>query len=252
MSNFREFGYNDFFERNSFPASSNISEIDSEIILEPIAGGSLPTTGIIKSQNGNISINLDTGEFIYNVGGEDKLKLTEEDVIINSNLFNLKKDSLSIKNEVGEELMSNDGLVGDKSFDSQKKGVAMSVAITSTSWVDLNNTSMTIKLDKKTNVLFFLSSNCEFNFTGGDSIATGQTSITVNNHVIGIATKRGEDKSGFNVGAHKSTHSNFTILELDKGTHNLKVQARMIDSSGAGTPTFYVTNVDIGYLALSN
>ncbi len=167
--------------------------------------------------------------------------------------FDLNNNELVIANASGTTVIDPYGVVSTANFASSNLKTSPNQSITSSSYVDLTNVYIDVTVPRTTKILTISGCDMFFGFSGGDCIATVEVAIKVGSETqTKSMLKRGEEVGGVVTGGHISTHSMHSIDTISAGTTRVKLQARRIDVSGAGTPTPNVFTADLSVILLGN
>lgn len=167
--------------------------------------------------------------------------------------FDLNNNELVISNPDGTTTIDPYGVVSTANFGSSNLKSSTNQNVTSGTYTDVTGVYIDVTVTRETKILILAGCDLYLFFSGGEAIGTGEVCIKVgSDSPTKSLLKRGEDNDGYSIGAHLSTHFMHTIESIDAGTTRVKLQARLVDTSGAGTPTFNVFTADLSVVLLGN
>lgn len=217
---------------------NNHIEVDS-INWEKGFGGTL-TLGGANNVNGVLSI---------------KDATNTEKVLLDKDGITVSDGKITIKNDSGDTTIDSKGIVSTANFASDTAVSLNNTRTTSsTSFVNVSNTTLTFTLTRSANVLFLLWGDFS-NYGGDGDIASEYVALKINSTLYPDATNGfgnvfyWADQAGSDVSFASSSWHGHYLAQLAAGSYTALMQFR---KQGAATVDARVIDTGITYIILGN
>lgn len=240
-----------FNDAYTYQASLDRGAIDTRNLKNAsITNAKLDTFSFNKGSGGTLVLGgTANGNGIFslkNAGGTEIIGMDNSGMMINSG-------KITVKDSNGTTVMDSSGLFSTNVFRSDSVSSGAVNSTTSGTAVDIPNSSLTTpSFTRNTRVLvFFLNSTYLSGQSGGDYAGLINTYLTIDNSHYTTLNHQGYSVSGDASAVDVLTQSGQYIATLGSGTHTIKMQWKITQTSGNNAQANSL-GFDIGYVVLGN